>query len=56
MFTEWQKKKIEHIVEYRNSLPRTKEELSWRYAIWKEDKVIGLKNIDGKISDTLKAF
>lgn len=53
MFTIQQIKRIKEIIMFRDSLPYTKEQLSWRYAIFNGDTLVGLKNITGK---TVKVF
>ncbi len=52
MLTEEQQVKIDDIIKTRDSLSRTytEEELSWRYAIWENGRVIGEKNILGRVT------
>ncbi len=49
-FTKEQKVRIEEIIRKRDAMPKryNEEELSWRYAVWQGDKIIGVKNILGR--------
>ncbi len=51
MFTQVQKTIVDEIIRKRDSAPKvyTEEELSWRYAIWQDGKLIGEKNIAGRV-------
>ncbi len=52
MFTKEQKVRVDEIIRKRDATPKvyTEEELSWRYAIWQDGKIVGEKNIFGKIT------
>ncbi len=50
MFTSKQQKRVDEIIRERNARPKTYtvEQMSWRYAIWAGDKLVGAKNILGQ--------
>ena len=51
MFTKEQEIRVKEIIKKRDSTPRTYtvEEMSWRYGIWKDNKLVGLKDITGRV-------